>query len=212
MASRVEAPPVAVVEAAEADHGERILLETVAGLYTWGRAHARMTAASRRQEFPPTPASAGEARRFVESAMADADLVVRARRAVGPCLRHPGRGCAVTEVGAGQGLVTVRILGLPVEVYRRASEHTDELLREFALIREIREDHVPARLLALMDELNTRFAAFTQGPTDALQQALSRGDDQIDLLYKCPPRRRTQCAGWRRCSTRRTTSVAPATC
>ena len=33
-----------------------------------------MTAASRRQEFPSTPASAGEARRFVESAMADAGL------------------------------------------------------------------------------------------------------------------------------------------
>ena len=33
-----------------------------------------MTGASRRQEFPPTPASAGEARRFVDSAMADADL------------------------------------------------------------------------------------------------------------------------------------------
>ena len=33
-----------------------------------------MTTASRRQEFPSTPASAGEARRFVESVMADAGL------------------------------------------------------------------------------------------------------------------------------------------
>ena len=83
-------------------------------------------------------------------------------------------------------LVTVRIMGLPVEVYRRASEHTDELLREFALIREEGSDQVPARLLALIDELNSRFAAFTQGPTDALQRALDRGDDQIDLLYEVP--------------------------
>ena len=83
-------------------------------------------------------------------------------------------------------LVTVRIMGLPVEVYRRASEHTDELLREFALIREEGSDHVPARLLALIDELNARFSGFTQGPTDALQQALSRGDDEIDLLYQVP--------------------------
>ncbi len=83
-------------------------------------------------------------------------------------------------------LVSVRILGLPVEVYRRASEHTDELLREFALIREEGSDHVPARLLALMDELHARFATFTEGPTAALQRALNRGDDQIDLLYEVP--------------------------
>ena len=86
----------------------------------------------------------------------------------------------------GPRLVSVQILGLPVEVYRRASEHTDELLREFALIREEGSNHVPARLLALMDELHARYGTFTQRPTDALHRAMSRGDDRIDLVYEVP--------------------------
>ncbi|HEX2048005.1 MAG TPA: hypothetical protein VHF27_09580 [Acidimicrobiales bacterium] len=84
-------------------------------------------------------------------------------------------------------LVPVRILGLPLDVYGRSSEHTDELLREFALIREDNSDQVPARLLALIDELNLRFAAFTHAQTVAMQQALARGDREIDLLYEVPP-------------------------
>ena len=87
---------------------------------------------------------------------------------------------------AGPGLVAVRIVGLPLDVYARASEHNDELLREFALIREDNSDHVPARLLDLIDDLNARFAAFTQGPTTALHQALARGDNEIDLHYEVP--------------------------
>ena len=80
----------------------------------------------------------------------------------------------------------VRILGLPLDVYQRASEHSDELLREFALIREDDSEHVPARLLALIDELNARFGAFTQAPTTALQDALAAGAKEIDLVYQVP--------------------------
>jgi len=80
----------------------------------------------------------------------------------------------------------VRILGLPLDVYGRSSEHTDELLREFALIREDNSDQVPARLLALIDELNLRFSAFTRAQTVAMQEALARGDKEIDLLYQVP--------------------------
>ena len=86
----------------------------------------------------------------------------------------------------GATLVPVRILGLPLDVYRRASEHSDELLREFALIREDNSEHVPARLLALIEELNARFSGFTQGQTLALQEALARGDAEIDLFYEVP--------------------------
>ena len=83
--------------------------------------------------------------------------------------------------------VPVRILGLPLDVYRRSSEHTDELLREFALIREDNSDHVPARLLRLIDELNARYAGFTQAQRMAMQEALARGETEIDLLYEVPP-------------------------
>ena len=84
------------------------------------------------------------------------------------------------------GLVQVGILGLPLDVYRRVAEHNDELLREFALIRGDGGDHVPARLLTLIDELNARFSAFTEGPTTLLHNALARGDQVIDLAYEVP--------------------------
>ena len=89
--------------------------------------------------------------------------------------------------GAGPALVPVRILGLPLDVYRRSSEHSDELLREFALIGEDNSDHVPGRLLALIDELNARYAGFTQAQRVAMQEALARGEREIDLLYEVPP-------------------------
>jgi hypothetical protein len=83
-------------------------------------------------------------------------------------------------------LITVRVLGLPLDVLQRASEHNDELLREFALIREENSDHVPSRLLALIEELNGRFGSFTEGPTNAIQEALGRGDAEMDLEYHVP--------------------------
>ena len=87
---------------------------------------------------------------------------------------------------AGTTLVPVHILGLPIDVYGRASEHNDELLREFALIREDRTDHVPSRLLTLIDQLQARFGAFTQGPTSVIHDALARGEATIDLRYDVP--------------------------
>ena len=70
---------------------------------------------------------------------------------------------------------------------QRSAEHSDELLREFALIREEGSDHIPARLLALIEELRGRFGSFSEGPRQAMQAALERGDDTIDLQYQVPP-------------------------
>lgn len=83
-------------------------------------------------------------------------------------------------------LVAVRILGLPLDVLQRSSEHTDELLREFALIREEGSDHVPARLLALVEELRGRFGSFSEDARLATEAALERGDETIDLTYEVP--------------------------
>ena len=84
-------------------------------------------------------------------------------------------------------LVRVSILGMPLEVMQRSSEHSDELLREFALIRGVHTDQVPARLLAVIEELRGRFGAFSEGPRQAMQDALERGDATIDLHYEVPP-------------------------
>ena len=84
-------------------------------------------------------------------------------------------------------LVTVCILGMPLDVMQRSAEHSDELLREFALIREEGSDHVPARLLALIEELQGRFGSFSEGPRQAMQDAMDRVDETIDLSYEVPP-------------------------
>ena len=84
-------------------------------------------------------------------------------------------------------LVRVSILGMPLAVMQRSSEHSDELLREFALIRGEGSDHVPARLLALIEELRGRFGSFSEGPRQAMRAALERGDETIDLHYDVPP-------------------------
>ena len=90
------------------------------------------------------------------------------------------------EGAAGPELYQVHIVQLPVAVFRRASEQSDELLREFALIREEGSSHIPARLLALVDELRARFAGFSTEPTAALEAALERDDETIDLVYSVP--------------------------
>ena len=87
-------------------------------------------------------------------------------------------------------LVEVRIVGMPMDVYREAAEHTDELMREFALIREQdAEDSraVPRRLLALVDALTDRYSVFTAEQEAQLQEASQRGDATIDLVYCVPP-------------------------
>ena len=83
-------------------------------------------------------------------------------------------------------LLPVHIVGLPLDVMQRSAEHNDELLREFALVRGEGGDHVPARLLALIEELRGRFGAFSEGPRQAMQDAMDRGDATIDLRYEVP--------------------------
>ena len=80
----------------------------------------------------------------------------------------------------------VHLVGLPLDVMQRSAEHSDELLREFALIRGVGGDHVPARLLALIEELRGRFGAFSAGPRQAMQEATERGEPAIDLRYEVP--------------------------
>jgi hypothetical protein len=90
----------------------------------------------------------------------------------------------------GGGLFEVHLVGLSISTYREASEHSDELQREFRLIANQAADggdpDVPARLLALIDDLNSRFGSFGAGPQARLDAALDAGDDRIDLTYVVP--------------------------
>ena len=101
-----------------------------------------------------------------------------------PAGSEAGRGAGRDEV-----LVEVRILSFPIDLYQRAREHNEGLMREFTLIRLSEPDSldVPNRLVKLAEELTQRFAAFTAVPEGQLAEAEARGDEQIDLVYRVPP-------------------------
>jgi hypothetical protein len=95
------------------------------------------------------------------------------------------------QVGPTAELVEVRLLGLPVPVHQQASEHFDELQREFALLRVQQDDvetpDVPARLLDLVDALRERFSGFTTSTIGELEQAMDEGRERVDLVFRVPP-------------------------
>ena len=85
-------------------------------------------------------------------------------------------------------VVEVALRGLPVEVHRRTAEHSDELQREFALLRAGSDDRdsVPARLLILVEELGSRYQGFTENTRQELLDAMDQGAESIDLVYRVP--------------------------
>src|SRR4051812_48403301 len=90
-----------------------------------------------------------------------------------------------------EGLVTVRLLGLPLPVLARAQEHSDELIRELTLVGEqMRQqgDHagLPARLVTLVEQLTAEYSAFTGEQEQQLAEATAAGRPTIDLDYRVP--------------------------
>jgi hypothetical protein len=89
-------------------------------------------------------------------------------------------------------LVTVHLRGIPVPLWARTQEHTDELLREFLLIANDREREgaghdVPGRLTALIDELTQQYGGFSGANEQRLADAAVAGKATIDLDYELPP-------------------------
>jgi anti-sigma regulatory factor (Ser/Thr protein kinase) len=82
------------------------------------------------------------------------------------------------------------LLGLPLEVLSRISEHYDGLFREFRLIADLDrgrpEASVPTRLTQLIDDLGTRFSGFTRAQEELILQATAQGLGTIDLEYRLP--------------------------
>lgn len=114
---------------------------------------------------------------------------------------EPGAGSRVAS-GAGPaptGTVTVRILGLPLDVYYEAEEHNDAVIRELTLIvqsSEASDAHdVPRRLLALANDVHKAFARATPGLRAQVERARERGHERVDLELRVPTE------GWQKLST-----------
>jgi hypothetical protein len=84
-------------------------------------------------------------------------------------------------------LVEVHMLRIPLDIHQQATEHTSEVLREFGHLAEASSDsHVPARLIALDRALQERYTGFTDETSNELDEAIARGETELDLTFTLP--------------------------
>ena len=84
-------------------------------------------------------------------------------------------------------LVEVRLLGLPVDLWRRANAHQEALQREFEIIRTTEAaNSVPHRLLELIDSFRTQFGDTSDATWDELRLAADSGKTAKDLTFRVP--------------------------
>lgn len=89
-------------------------------------------------------------------------------------------------------LVEVHLRQLPVQLWARTQQLTDELLREFALAAaqadDEQEHHLPGRLTQLMETLTQQFDGVSTEQEQQLFAAAAAGDEVIDdLVFSVPP-------------------------
>jgi len=82
----------------------------------------------------------------------------------------------------------VRLVNVPVRVHAASRQQHDELMHEFAMLAVSLEDRtsVPVRMLDLIDTLGTRYGRAADRPDTAVDEALARGEDSVDLTYQVP--------------------------
>jgi anti-anti-sigma factor len=91
-------------------------------------------------------------------------------------------------VSAQEPTVRVRLLGIPLDLHRRAGEHQEALRRELAFVEHLRDERAaPARLRALTADLRQRYGGLMVSQTERLHEALEAGEATIDLEYELPP-------------------------
>ncbi|WP_432487753.1 hypothetical protein [Kineococcus sp. SYSU DK018] len=95
-------------------------------------------------------------------------------------------------MGGDAGVVAVHLLGVPLRLRESFNEHTQELLRELALVQiGAGHEHVgalPQRLLRLAEDVETTYASFQERPVAALEAASAAGREFADVTYEVPAR------------------------
>lgn len=90
-----------------------------------------------------------------------------------------------------EDLVEVELRELPVTVFSRAEEHSDGLMREFALIAATESGSaVPRRLLDLADRLEQQYGSYTAGYEREVEAARERGDEFVTVRLQVPAQAR----------------------
>lgn len=88
-------------------------------------------------------------------------------------------------------LVEVHLVDYPLDLFLRAQEHADDLIRELTLIAnspavESGHSDLPARLLVLVEQLTHQYAGVSDDVEQQRDAALDRGDTHVDLTYRVP--------------------------
>ncbi|HEX3005329.1 MAG TPA: hypothetical protein VHO27_14035 [Angustibacter sp.] len=88
-------------------------------------------------------------------------------------------------------LVEVHLVDYPLDLFLRAQEHADDLIRELTLIAnspavESGHSDLPARLLVLVEQLTHQYAGVSDDVEQQRDAALDRGDTRVDLTYRVP--------------------------
>jgi hypothetical protein len=92
---------------------------------------------------------------------------------------------------AAPDLVEVHLLDYPLDLYLRAQEHADDLIRELTLIAnsaavEGGHSDLPARLLVLVEQLTHQYAGVSDDVEKQRDAALDHGETRMDLTYRVP--------------------------
>lgn len=90
-----------------------------------------------------------------------------------------------------EDLVTVSVVGLPIDVQQAAQQHGDELTRELVLVAEQMHQRgdtggLPARFVELVATLSRSYSSFTAEQERQLAAAIAAGEASIDLRYTVP--------------------------
>ena len=83
-------------------------------------------------------------------------------------------------------LHAICLVGLPVAIHRRASEHADAVNRELSLIAAGDDGSVPARLQSLSQRLTAQYSGMSAEQAAQIQEAAERGETEIDIEYHLP--------------------------
>ena len=106
----------------------------------------------------------------------------------GPAITGMGR--TAVELDDSAELLDMALLAVPVDALVRAQAAYEELFREFRLVVERdpagTSRAIQGRLLALVEELGTRFSGFTSGADQEWRDAVARGEKTVDLHYRLP--------------------------
>jgi hypothetical protein len=90
----------------------------------------------------------------------------------------------------GNELARVVLVDFPLRVAGRAYQHREALLREFAIIAfgGGEQADVPKRLVEISKILDERYSGLNPEADDAIDAAVQRRDEYIDLELSVPPR------------------------